>query len=99
MKGFFKPFFCMLFSLFLLEATPVETMKNLELKVQLNPERLCHLTTKLTPYYSETLFQTDTYFITSQGRLKLREENGNNAYLIRYLRPDLEGAKQSNYLF
>lgn len=67
--------------------------------MQLNQENFASLAAQLTPYYSETLFQIDTYFATKQGRLKLREEKGKNAYLIRYQRPDLEEAKQSNYLF
>lgn len=99
MKGFLRVFFCCLFLTFLLGATPMETMKNLELKMQLNQENFDNLATKLNPYYSETLSQTDTYFLSKQGRLKLREENGKNAYLIRYERPNLKEAKQSNYLF
>lgn len=74
-------------------------MKNLELKVHLDQETLSNLRAQLSPYYSETLIQTDTYFVTKQGRLKLREENNKNAYLIRYQRPDLEEAKESSYLF
>lgn len=99
MKDFLRCFFCLLFISFQSDATPVETMKNLELKIQLNQEKFDNLTTLLNPYYSETLAQTDTYFASKQGRLKLREQNGKKAYLIRYQRPDLEEAKQSSYLF
>lgn len=77
----------------------MERMKNLELKVQLDPETFDSLKALLAPYYSETLSQTDTYFVTKHGRLKLREENGKNAYFIHYQRPNLQEAKQSNYLF
>lgn len=99
MKNFFKYLICFIFGITLLEATTSEVRKNLEIKLQLDQKTLHDLTTQLSPYYSETLFQTDTYFKTKQGRLKLREENGKNAYLIYYLRPDLEDAKQSDYLF
>jgi adenylate cyclase len=74
-------------------------MKNLEIKLQLDQTTLNNLVVHLKPYYSETLIQTDTYFVTKQGRLKLREENGKKAYLIRYQRPDLEEPKESDYLF
>ena len=41
--------------------------------------------------------QLDTYFHTSRGRLKLREIDGSKAQLIWYARPDIEGAKGSDY--
>jgi adenylate cyclase, class 2 len=41
--------------------------------------------------------QTDTYFHCSNGRLKLREIDGQPAQLIGYLRPNEEGAKASDY--
>lgn len=74
-------------------------MTNLELKVRLDRESRTLLGERLAPYYAETLEQIDTYFKTREGRLKLREETGGRPYLIRYLRPDLEGAKESSYLF
>lgn len=43
------------------------------------------------------LVQRDTYFNTSQGRLKLREEEGATAHLIAYERPDLSGQRESRY--
>lgn len=101
MKGFFVFIFCFLLRLSLLQgaSSSIEAMKNLEIKVQLNQETLNNLMVQLNPYYSETLIQIDTYFMTKEGRLKLREEEGKDAYLIRYQRPDLEEAKESNYLF
>ena len=42
--------------------------------------------------------QTDTFFVTSRGRLKLRESDRRGATLIPYLRPDARSAKQSDYL-
>jgi predicted adenylyl cyclase CyaB len=41
--------------------------------------------------------QTDTYFITRAGRLKLRESSLAGAQLIPYLRPDERSAKRSDY--
>ncbi len=96
MKYFVKYLICFLFLTSLLEA---EVRKNLEIKLQLDGEKFQDLQTQLIPYYRETLLQTDTYFKTKQGRLKLRVEEGKKTYLIRYERPDLEEAKQSNYQF
>ncbi len=42
--------------------------------------------------------QTDTFFATPQGRLKLRESDKYGAMLIPYLRPDSREPKQSDYL-
>jgi adenylate cyclase class 2 len=41
--------------------------------------------------------QVDTYFITSRGRLKLRESSLSGGQLVPYLRPDQEGPKRSDY--
>jgi predicted adenylyl cyclase CyaB len=41
--------------------------------------------------------QVDTYFRVSSGRLKLREINDENAVLIGYVRPDENGARESQY--
>lgn len=77
----------------------IAEMKNLEFKVALDSNAFDSLKAKLSPYYSTTLFQIDTYFEAKEGRLKLREENGDYAYFIHYHRPDIEEAKESNYLF
>ena len=42
--------------------------------------------------------QTDTFFATPRGRLKLRESDRRGAMLIPYLRPDAAEARQSDYL-
>lgn len=41
--------------------------------------------------------QVDTYFHCRNGRLKLREIEGQPAQLVSYLRPDLPGPKASDY--
>ena len=41
--------------------------------------------------------QTDTYFVTRAGRLKLRQSSLAGAQLIPYLRPDERAAKRSEY--
>ncbi|HEX4148465.1 MAG TPA: class IV adenylate cyclase [Pirellulales bacterium] len=42
--------------------------------------------------------QIDTYFVSSHGRLKLREIEGRQSQLVWYQRPDQASAKQSDYL-
>lgn len=51
----------------------------------------------LNPVFKGTDIQTDTYFQVTEGRLKLREGNIENA-LIHYIRPNIAGAKQSDIL-
>ncbi len=41
--------------------------------------------------------QIDTYFQCQEGRLKLREINGQSAQLIWYIRPNSTDARQSEY--
>jgi predicted adenylyl cyclase CyaB len=41
--------------------------------------------------------QIDTYFVTSAGRLKLRQSSSSGAQLIPYFRPDERAAKRSDY--
>ena len=45
----------------------------------------------------EVIPQEDTFFNTSQGRLKLRVLAGEKGQLIYYTRPDEEGPKRSDY--
>ncbi len=76
-------------------------MRNIEIKARLkNPsesravaERLCG------PRPHAELRQVDTYFNVPNGRLKLREEEGDGAknVLIFYRRPDQTGPKRSLY--
>jgi predicted adenylyl cyclase CyaB len=41
--------------------------------------------------------QTDTYFATRTGRLKLRESSLSGGQLVPYLRPDQPGPKRADY--
>jgi predicted adenylyl cyclase CyaB len=41
--------------------------------------------------------QTDTYFATRRGRLKLRESSLSGGQLVPYLRPDQTGPKRADY--
>lgn len=71
---------------------------NFEFKAR--TDNLAELETRLislNPRYAGEDHQTDTYFNVSNGRLKLREGNIENA-LIYYERPDKEGAKPSKVL-
>lgn len=53
----------------------------------------------LNEYYVETLHQTDTYYKTTDGRLKLREEIGKDAYMVRYDRVDVAKERICKYDF
>ena len=46
---------------------------------------------------ARTISQTDTFFVTDKGRLKLRELGSGAAQLIYYERPDQDGPKRSDY--
>lgn len=68
-------------------------MKNLEFKAQIN--NLKEYEEKLLTLHPELLgteIQTDTYFNTTNGRLKLRESNLKNT-LINYYREESTGTK------
>ncbi len=62
-----------------------------------NPQNTEQLLKSLNPVYKGEDRQVDTYFNVSQGRLKLREGNIENA-LIWYDRPNDAGSKQSQVL-
>jgi predicted adenylyl cyclase CyaB len=46
---------------------------------------------------AQTILQTDTFFLTDRGRLKLRELGAGAAQLIYYERPDEGQPKRSDY--
>jgi len=61
--------------------------KNLEIKARItSKEKAIDIAKTLPSNYSGELLQTDTYFITTSGRLKLREINQKTAELIYYNR-------------
>ncbi len=72
--------------------------RNLELKA-VDPDPAATLAAALALGAEErgVLRQRDTYFHAAQGRLKLREQDGEPAELIAYARADRPGPKVSTY--
>jgi predicted adenylyl cyclase CyaB len=76
----------------------LEPRRNVELKVRdASPRRSLAVCESLGAEDCGVLRQRDTYFNTSQGRLKLREEEGARAQLIAYQRADLADQRTSHY--
>ncbi len=74
-------------------------MTNIEFKARLqNFERAHYVLAQRHIALSATLRQSDTYFQTPHGRLKLREINDETAQLIFYQRPDRAEVKRSDYM-
>jgi adenylate cyclase class IV len=80
-------------------------MTNIEFKAPLqNFEKIHSILTQHHIPLAATLHQTDTYFHVKNGRLKLREIDGETAQkpfgaqLIFYQRPDRAEVKRSDYL-
>lgn len=70
---------------------------NVEIKARCsNPGKIRELLFEEDARFIGVDLQTDTYFQTVNGRLKLREGNIENS-LIYYERPDQPGMKQSNF--
>lgn len=73
-------------------------MKNIELKIKINDLRGIENTLKmLGAKYRGILNQTDTYFNSENGRLKIRETNGKSFELIFYRRADKKINSISDY--
>ena len=71
-------------------------INNLEWKARTHRLAQCEADLQnLDPRFAGEDYQTDTYFHTANGRLKLREGNVENA-LIYYKRDDIAGAKGSS---
>jgi predicted adenylyl cyclase CyaB len=74
-------------------------MRNIELKARLrDPEKArltCHM---LGAVYEGDLHQRDTYFHVREGRLKLRESDPGEDYLVYYRRNNSPNARQSDYV-
>ncbi|MGH7596854.1 MAG: class IV adenylate cyclase [bacterium] len=74
-------------------------MTNLEFKARSrNPATIHHVLAEHNIPLAATLRQTDTYFQAKNGRLKLREIEGEKTQLIFYKRPDAAEVKRSDYL-
>jgi predicted adenylyl cyclase CyaB len=71
---------------------------NIEIKARVRDfADLCKIAERLSDTPVQVIKQVDTFFITSKGRLKLRELQSMPAQLIYYERLDLEGPKRSDY--
>ncbi len=71
---------------------------NIEIKARCrNPEQVRTILRQRDAHFAGVDHQVDTYFRVSQGRLKLREGNIENA-LIYYRRPNEDGPKTSDVL-
>ena len=71
---------------------------NIELKARASdPARQRDIARELAGSVGELLIQTDTFFVTPNGRLKLRERAGGGGELIYYERTDDAGPSQCTY--
>lgn len=74
------------------------TQQNIELKARLRHYKAAReMATKHATAEGGVLFQTDTYFCCSAGRLKLREQNDTQAELISYDRVNRTDTRPSHY--
>src|ERR1700761_7861128 len=72
--------------------------RNVELKAwDRDPARSTRACEALGAEDQGVLRQRDTYFVVVTGRLKLREQDGEEAQLIAYERPDRPGERTSSY--
>lgn len=75
--------------------------KNVEIKARIEADRFESLRQRSGEIASDgpiKLVQTDTFFHSKTGRLKLREFADGSAELIYYERPDIAGPKTSSYV-
>jgi predicted adenylyl cyclase CyaB len=73
-------------------------MQNIEIKARCQDLAAARLAVEQNgAVFTEVLLQKDTYFRVSDGRLKLREIDGQQAQLIFYARPDEPGPKTCDY--
>lgn len=75
--------------------------RNVEIKAEIQRQDFDQLRScaeKLATGGPIQLIQTDTFFRSPTGRLKLREFSAGQAELIFYERPDCEGPKTSSYV-
>jgi predicted adenylyl cyclase CyaB len=73
-------------------------MENIEIKARVaDLNRIRKQVLKIPHQYVGLDHQIDTYFITQTGRMKLRESKLSGAYMVLYLRDDIQGPKTSTY--
>ncbi len=74
-------------------------MQNIEIKYRLNSCRYIKQQLRTHPEirFDEQIHQRDVYFKVTEGRLKIRFQEGKPAQLIRYFREDQPTARISNY--
>jgi len=73
-------------------------MRNIELKARLHDrEWALDVCRALDASFRGNIFQRDTYFPVPSGRLKLRESDPGDDYLVYYRRPDTAEAKGCDY--
>lgn len=79
-------------------AQPQQATANLEIKARCRDlEAARRRAEAIATEYLGLDHQVDTYFVTRQGRLKLRESSLSGGQLVPYLRPDQPGPKRSDY--
>ncbi len=72
--------------------------RNVELKARdADPARSLSACASLGAEDHGVLKQRDTYFDAANGRLKIREQDGDRPHLIAYERPNLSGQRESRY--
>jgi adenylate cyclase, class 2 len=73
-------------------------MPNIEIKAKYpDLSKARRIAKSLRARFKGCVHQTDTYFISRTGRLKLRESSQGEAELIPYQRPNQKGPKTCNY--
>jgi predicted adenylyl cyclase CyaB len=73
--------------------------RNIEIKaIVLNRDNLVALLKQIAESDPVEIWQDDTFFRCSNGRLKLRQLSPNHGELIYYERPDTSGPKESSYV-
>ena len=73
--------------------------RNIEMKARVaRPDQMQNMLQALSDTPCQVLYQEDTFFRTSSGRLKLRITSGGDAELIYYERPNVSAARESRYM-
>jgi len=73
--------------------------RNIEMKARVaRPDQMQNMLQALSDTPCQALYQEDTFFRTSSGRLKLRITSRRGAELIYYERPDLSAPGESRYI-